>query len=195
MARTHGGAAGAIFLCIVRRIRGSSIPWPDYGTRGRFTYEATSEDASEIASLRQRMVAGRLNELTLPGSCFLFRCGSIFGVRIDRTNHPPGEYGRSVRMPKRTRLEDDRVLSDFRQFRTVVESFSQFLAIGDVVIHGPGHFRICTLKEAVLLMTDLFLLASGRISTDRAIESVRMNLIKGHSWSNFRPDSRHKWSG
>ena len=40
-----------------------------------------------------------------------------------------------------------------------------------MVLHGPGHFRICTLKEAVLLTTDLFLLASGRIRQERIIES------------------------
>ena len=161
MARTLGGAAGAILLCIVRRIRESSIPWPDYGATDRFTYEGTSEDASETASLRHRMVDGRLNGLTLPGSCFLSRCGPAFGVRIERTNHPPGEYGRLVRTPNRTHLEDDRILTDLRQFRTGVECFSQFLANEEAVIHGPGHLRSCTLKEAVLAMTDLFLLVSG----------------------------------
>ena len=75
-------------------------------------------------------------------------------------------------MPKRTHLEDDNVLADLRQFRAGVESFSQFLANKEVVTHGPGRFRICTLKEAVLLMTDLFLLVSGRLTTDRITESI-----------------------
>ena len=40
-----------------------------------------------------------------------------------------------------------------------------------MVLHGSGRFRICTLEEAVLLVTDLFLLISGRIWTERMVES------------------------
>ena len=124
------------------------------------------------------MVAGSLNGLALPGSCFLFRCGSTFGVRTERTNHPPGEYGRLLRTPKRTHLEDGRILSDLRQFRAAVGSFSHFLANKEAAIHGPGRFRICTIKGAALPMTDIFLLVSCGISTDRIIESVTANLVE-----------------
>ena len=59
-------------------------------------------------------------------------------------------------MPNRTHLEHDRILADLCQFATGIESFSQFLADKEAVAHGPGRSRICTLKEAVLLMTDRF---------------------------------------
>ena len=163
------GVAGAIMLCIIRRMRESSHNWPDFGTTDRFAYEVTTEDAVEIARLRQRTIAGRLNGVTLPGGCFLHRCGSTFGIRIERDNHP---YGRLIRTNKRTHLEDDQVLTDLRKFRTGLESFSHFLADKEVVIHGPCHFRIGTRKEAVLMMTDLILLISGKIRTDRIVESI-----------------------
>ena len=120
------GIAGAIMLCIIRRIRESSHNWPDYGATDRFAYVVTTEDAIEIVRLCQRTIAGRLNGVTLPGGCFLHRCGSTFGILIQRDNHPTDIYGRLIRMRKRTHLEDDQVLTDLRKFRTGLESFSHF---------------------------------------------------------------------
>ena len=131
------------------------------------TRTVTTADAIEIATICEIILAGRIQGITLPGSSFVYRAGSIFGIRIEPTLME-GEITRLARMRDRTHISAENLLVDFSHSRTTLQSFSHFLADKEIVIYGPGYSRTCPLREALSHIADLYILIDGMTSpTDR----------------------------
>ena len=120
----------------------------------------TVEDSISIAFLFQRMIAGRLDGYTLCGSSFLRIASNTFGHFAEGTAVFPQSGDLVIRFSGRPHVQKEELLTDFRRFRTPLDSFAGFLSGLQVVYHGPGFLRTCSIHEAILLVTETFFGAS-----------------------------------
>ena len=170
--------AGIIFGHILRDMHNDRIlAGIDYDPRR--TRVPTTADAIEIATLGEFIIAGRIQGITLRGSSFVHRAGYLFGIRIEPTLME-GEITRLARMRNRTHISTDNLIVDYSQFRTTLQSFSHFLADKEVVILGPGYYRICPLREALSHIADLYILIVGMTSPPERIAQLTLDLLNGY---------------
>ena len=66
------------------------LPIPNRSEQGLFT-ECETNDAIEIAILRHRSIAIRMEGRALTGANFLFRIGLTFGVRLENIHMFPND--------------------------------------------------------------------------------------------------------
>ena len=117
-------------------------------------------DASEISTLCQGVVAGRMQGVALPACSLVYLAGPSFGIWFEPTLFD-GEFARIARMRGRAHISADNLIPDFGQFRTTLQSFSRFLADREVVTFGPGNYRICLFREEIYNISDLFARMEG----------------------------------
>ena len=143
-------------------------------------------DSLEIATICQGNVAGRIEGVTLPACSLVYRAGSIFGIRFEQTLFE-GEITRMARMRDRTHISAGKLITDFCQFRTPLQSFSHFMADRVVVTFGPGYRVACLFREEVSNIADLFARTDGRthLTTRIAQLTSDLTLIAGYRGNHF----------
>ena len=151
--------SSSIIYTLAFRTRQLSYPMPDYNCPD-FHPTLTVEDSISIAFLSQRMVSSRIDGYALSDGSFLRAAANTFGHLAEGTALFPHSDELFTRYSGRIHLSPDCLLTDFRRFSTPLESFSGFMATIQVVYRGLGLFRICSLHEAVLSVTETFFGAS-----------------------------------
>ena len=148
--------AASIIFIVADRIRTISLPAPNFYNPDRFA-QIQVEDSIPLAFRLQRMVVGRMNGATLSGSSFLLKCASNFGVTPHFSRSFPDADEMILLSSGRTHIHQSAAIPDLRRFRTHLESLAGFVATFQVVFQGLG-FRIeCSLQDAILAVTELFL--------------------------------------
>ena len=155
----HGTLVSAVLLqFILRRAFQPALPCPNHFEPGRFR-ECDTADSLHIAALSHDLIAGRINGRTLTGPNFVYRLGLTFGVRVDNAQGFPNDET-IVILEGRPYLTAEQWVSDCRRFSKPLDSLSNYLERSTVVFHGLGFHRECRYREAVLMITDIFLLAT-----------------------------------
>ena len=154
-----GLLVGTVLLrLLIRRIFDSSIPCPNHRGEGSFA-ERSTPGALQIAALIHHFIAGRINGRTLTGGNFALRFGFTFGARLEHKEVLSGDE-EIVRLGERLRLSDNEIIKDLRKFTKPLDILSNFLGQTKVAMRGLGFHLKCEYKEAILIATDLFLMAS-----------------------------------
>ena len=117
---------------------------PDYNLP-EFHPTLTVEDSISIAFLFQRMAPSRIDGYTLSGGSFLRTAARTFGHFAEGTAMFPHSDELFIRYSGGIHLSADALIMDFRRFHTPLGSFSGFMAKIQVVYHGLGFFRTCSL--------------------------------------------------
>ena len=96
---------------------------------------------------------------TLTGPSFVDRFGLTFGARVDNSHQfPNGEI--IAMLETRPHISAEQWISGCRRFLKPLDSLSHYLSRAPVVLQGIGFRMECLLGEAVLIITDVFLLST-----------------------------------
>ena len=156
---------GAILVTAVmiklymRRISHSATPCPNHFEPGRFR-DCDTTDILQIAALPRRLIAGRIDGRTLSGANFVYRSGLTFGARIDNAAEFPNEEI-IFRLGGRTHLSAAQLITDIRRFFSPLDSLANYLPRTIVAFRGLGFHMLMQYNEAILIISDVFLLSSG----------------------------------
>ena len=148
----------ATIISLTGRAIADFIPSPDYFQPERLI-ALLEEESLPVAILFHRFAAGRVGGRTLLGGHFLWKCASILGAHIEEPDSFPG--GDETLLQGRSYLLHAAVLADLRRFRRPLGSLTRFLATARVVFRGFGFYLECSVLEAILIATDVFLVSSG----------------------------------
>ena len=167
--------AASVLYNIAYRMRMISLPMPDYNPQN-FRPTLLADDSISIAFIFQRKVAGRLDGYTLSGPSFLWKAASTFGLTTNGDGMFPHSDELYIQFPDRAHILGASLITDFRRFHTPLDSFSGFMSTIQVVYHGLGFIRTCSLNEAVMCATETFFATSripAQISAWTLIETLR----------------------
>ena len=155
----HGTLVSAVLLqFILHRSFQPALPCPKHFEPGRFR-ECDTADSLHIAALSHNLIAGRIDGRTLTGPNFVYRLGLTFGVRVDNAQGFPNDET-IVTLEGRPHLTAEQWVSVYRRFAKPLDSLSSYLERSMVVFHGLGFHKECRYREAVLMITDVSLLAT-----------------------------------
>ena len=107
--------AGIVFWTLLRRVNDERVGY-QAGRNSPSTRPFVTTDAIEIATLRQGVVSGRIQEATFPACSIGRRAGSIFGIQFEPALFDGG-FTRIARMRGRSHISAGNLILDFGQFR------------------------------------------------------------------------------
>ena len=172
-------AGGIVFWATLHRINEERVGYrAEYNSPIARPFRPA--DAIGISTLCERVGAGRIRGINLPGSSGVFRAGSIFGIRLESALME-GESIRVARMRGRAHISAGNLIPDFGQFRATLQSASHFLADKEVVAFGDGYYRICPLREALSQIADLLILTDGMTNPNGRIAKLALGPAKSDS--------------